>query len=198
MSQRAHLFIDYWNFQLNWNERAGDARCDWLALPSVLVAAAAADLGQRTVHYEGARLYAGVDPGNDNLLKWLATFLERQPGYAVHVFRQARRSRPNRCSACGAEVERCDTCGEPHTATVTKGLVAQMIVDLLTLCGNGSCDVPIVVSSDTELVPAMQHLRAQGVKVFHAGWRDAGTELAREAWASLELDRVMGEMVRQR
>lgn len=31
------LFVDYWNFQLNWNERSNRANCDWKALPRVLV-----------------------------------------------------------------------------------------------------------------------------------------------------------------
>lgn len=198
MRQRARIFIDYWNFQLNWNERAGDARCDWLVLPSVLIHAAGIDLDHRAIDYEGTHLYAGVDPSNDNLLKWLESFLDRQPGYTVRVSRQARRNRPHRCTACGTEVESCPSCGEMHSSTVTKGLVAQMIVDMLTLCSDGGCDVPIVVSSDTEIAPAVQHLRARGVKVFHAGWRDSSIELAREAWASIELDRIMSEMVRQR
>ncbi len=34
-NRRARLFIDFWNFQLNWNDRMGQTiGCDWKGLPS--------------------------------------------------------------------------------------------------------------------------------------------------------------------
>ena len=32
------IFVDFWNFQLNWNDRTDKALCDWTVLPSVLMA----------------------------------------------------------------------------------------------------------------------------------------------------------------
>ena len=46
---RARVFVDFWNFQLGWNEAAGrDAfgkpvQCDWTKLPKTLVTAAVPD-----------------------------------------------------------------------------------------------------------------------------------------------------------
>ena len=114
----------------------------------------------------------------------------------VHTARMVRRQRPVRCTACGTETERCDSCGEPYNVGLAKGLTAKMIVDMLRLCGSGACDVPIVVSSDTDLAPAMEALLADGVKVVHAGWRENGSEMSRIAWASLDLDELMGDIVR--
>jgi len=30
---RTRIFIDFWNFQLHWNDRLDPQRCDWRALP---------------------------------------------------------------------------------------------------------------------------------------------------------------------
>lgn len=193
---KVRVFIDYWNFQLNWNERAGEARCDWLALPWALLRATGKLLRCNGLEYEGTHLYAAVDPANDNLQGWLSSFLDRQPGFMVHTSRMVRRQRPVRCTACGTEAERCEACGEPFNIGSAKGLTSKMVVDMLRLCGSGACDVPIVVSSDTELGPALEALLGDGVKVVHAGWRENGGEVSRMAWAAVDLDELMGELVR--
>jgi uncharacterized LabA/DUF88 family protein len=196
MNQRARIFVDYWNFQLNWNERANEERCDWLALPWTLVRATERTAKASSLVYEGTHIYASVDPNNENLLNWLETFLERQPGFMVNLARLLRRHRPVRCSACGSESEACPDCGEPFSMSTSKGLTTQMVVDLMALHTNNACEVPIIVSSDTELMPVVQYLTANGVKVIHAGWREAGLDLARQAWASIELDHLIPELIR--
>jgi uncharacterized LabA/DUF88 family protein len=196
MTVRTRVFVDYWNFQLNWNERARETRCDWLALPRSLAQAASKVLDNGSLSYDGTHIYASVDPCNDNLIAWLSTFLDRQPGFAVTTVPMTRRHRPIRCTSCGHAVTSCPECDESYAPAAAKGLSTRMVVDLLRLCGRGSCEVPIVVSSDTELVPALEALNADGVKVLHAGWRDTAPDLARAAWASVELDDLMGDLVR--
>ncbi len=196
MTQRARIFVDYWNFQLNWNERANEERCDWLALPWALVRAAERTARVPDLIYEGTHIYASVDPNNEHLLNWLETFLERQPGFVVNLARLLRRHRPVRCSACGSENEACPECGEPFAMSTSKGLTTQIVVDLMALHTNNACDVPVIVSSDTELMPVIQYLTNHGVKVIHAGWREAGLDLARQAWASIELDHLIPELIR--
>jgi hypothetical protein len=34
---RARVFIDFWNFQLGWNDATSKAKCSWSTLPTVLV-----------------------------------------------------------------------------------------------------------------------------------------------------------------
>ncbi len=196
MALRTRIFVDYWNFQLNWNERAQDARCDWLALPWALIRATEKISRFADLTYEGTHIYASVDPGNENLLNWLETFLDRQPGFAVSIARLTRRVRPVRCAACGSEHEHCPECGEPFTQTASKGLTTRMVCDLLALHHADAYDVAVLASSDTELVPVVTHLVRGGGKVVHAGWRDSGLDLAREAWASLDLDPLIPELVR--
>ncbi len=196
MVQVARLFIDYWNFQLNWNERANEARCDWLALPGRVLSAIEESVRIAPLAYGGTNIYASVEPSNENLTSWLSTFLDRQPGFRVRTVRMLRRHRSQRCAACGEEVSECPCCGEPYSATAAKGLTSRMILDMLHMVDSGGCDVPIVVTSDTELVPVVEHLVDRGVRVIHVGWRDVGGELARAAWGALELEPLMSEIVR--
>ena len=37
MPYRTRVFIDFWNFSLNWRDRADGARIDWPAIPRVLI-----------------------------------------------------------------------------------------------------------------------------------------------------------------
>jgi len=196
MGGRARIFVDYWNFQLNWNERANEARCDWLALPWVLIRAAERLTRTSDLSYEGTHIYASVDPHNDHLLNWLETFLERQPGFVVNLARLVRRQRPIRCSNCGSEFEECSECGEPHGVSTSKGLTTRMVCDMLTLNAGGACEVPIIVSTDTELSPVIEYMVNHGVKVIHAAWRETGGDQSRAAWATIDLDHLIAELIR--
>ncbi len=196
MAQRAKIFVDYWNFQLNWNERAGEARCDWLGLPQVLLQAARRLPGLDGLRFEGIHVYASVDPHNENLLNWLETFLAPQPGFRVSISRIVRRQRGVRCQRCGTERTACPECGEPFTVGTSKGLTAALVADLVAFTLERRCDVPLVVSSDTELIPAVERLVRRGVPVVHAGWRDVGHDLGRVAWATLDLDQLIPDLVR--
>ena len=191
------IFVDYWNFQLNWNERAGEARCNWLALPTALMEAVRRLPDLEDTLYHGIQIYASVDPGNENLLNWLETFLDRQPGFEVRIARMVRRQRGLRCTHCGFEMEACPECGEPFTVGTSKGLTTAMVCDMLSLAFDGRCDLPVIVTSDTELIPAVEMLRRRGVRVIHAGWRDTGHDLSRAAWASIELDALIPGLVRE-
>ena len=196
MTQLARLFIDYWNFQLNWNQRAGDGRCDWLALPGRLLGAIEEQLGVTALDAGGTNIYASVEPSNENLVAWLESFLDRQPGFRVRTVRMVRRQRTQRCVACGGEMSSCPDCGEPFSMTAAKGLTARWILDLLQMVECGTCQVPVMVSSDSELVPVVEYLVDRGVRVVHAGWRDAGGELARSAWGALDLEPLMPDLMR--
>lgn len=196
MARRARIFVDYWNFQLNWNERAGDARCDWLALPWAVMRATEKVARMQPLVYEGTHIYAAVDPGNENLFNWLESFLHRQPGFQVTTARLTRRPRGVRCPACGAEQQECPACGEAYTHAASKGLSSAIVCDLMALHYRRGYDVAILVSSDTELVPVVQHLVREGVTLVHAGWRDTPSDLAREAWATVDLDGLIPDLVR--
>ena len=63
MAGPTRVFIDFWNFQLQWKARAAGANCDWTKIPSTLLAAAqgvAPQLGQ--LQLDDTRIYASTNP----------------------------------------------------------------------------------------------------------------------------------------
>ena len=72
MEQRVRIFIDFWNFQLNWNPRS-KIKCDWEKLPSVLLKKANDKIQKGGINtnliLEGIRCYVSYSPEKDAGLK---------------------------------------------------------------------------------------------------------------------------------
>jgi uncharacterized LabA/DUF88 family protein len=194
------LFIDFWNFQLNWNNRAGGALCNWRAVPSVLLAEAqailsASQLGSAVLHE--TRVYASYEPGRENKLKsWLDSFLDKQPGFAVIVKERHWRQKSIHCRACDTEHEDCPRCKAKLGRASEKMVDSRIVTDMLTLAWDGSYDVALLLTSDADMVPAVESLQRHNLKVINATWRGNGHELAKTSWASFELDGVLEKLKR--
>ena len=100
------IFVDFWNFQLNWNDRTDKALCDWTVLPSVLMAESrrllsAAGSADALVLDE-TLVYASVKPGETDrkLSGWLTGFLDRQPSFRVTVRDRRVRAGGIWCNSC--------------------------------------------------------------------------------------------------
>ncbi|OFV83145.1 MAG: hypothetical protein A2Y78_02280 [Acidobacteria bacterium RBG_13_68_16] len=197
MLQRLHVFVDYWNFQLRWNERAGDARCNWAHLPSVLLEKVKTLPVSGELDFQGMRVYASCDPDDENLRRWLENFLERQPGTSVVALERRRRFDHIRCRSCGYETGTCPSCGQPLVWSAEKGVEAALITDLYELSAADALDVAVLVSSDSDFVFPVVGLQGRGVKVVNAAWRGVGQELARTSWATLDLDELIPSLVRE-
>ncbi|GIU84967.1 MAG: NYN domain-containing protein [Acidimicrobiales bacterium] len=202
MPVRVRIFVDFWNFQLNWNQRQQPKRCDWTALPRILLREAgellaAGQGGEQPCVLEETVVYASVHPEGDTKLKeWLHNFLGRQPGYRVEVQTRRLRERSVSCSHCHRVVDFCSSCGEPYVAAVEKGMDTAIVTDMLSLAWHGGFDVAVLVTSDSDLVPAVEQVREQGLKVLAATWDGSGHDLARACWGSISLDRVAPSLVR--
>ncbi len=199
---RLRIFIDFWNFQINWNERSNKALCDWKSLPTVLASEAqsrlnAAGLGRTTL--EETRVYASYEPGNSKdagLRKWLNNFLDRQPG--VRVFQQERhwRRRSIHCRQCDTNVSDCPNCGNALGRASEKAIDSLIVSDLINLAWEGAYDVALLVSSDRDFLPAVELLQRKNFKVVNGVWAGHGHELARVCWASLPLDDLIAKLTR--
>ena len=66
-----------------------------------------------------------------------------------------------------------------------KGVDTAIVTGLLSLAGEGAFDAAVLVSSDTDYLPAVEWLQSRGFKVINATWANHGHELARACWASL-------------
>jgi uncharacterized protein YbaR (Trm112 family) len=197
MMQRVHVFVDYWNFQLRWNERAGEARCNWAQLPLVLMERLKTLPLSGTFDYQGMRVYASCDPDDENLRRWLENFLERQPGTGVSILERRRRFDHIRCRACGYETGACPSCAQPLVWSAEKGVESALITDMYELAWNEGLDIGVLVSSDSDFTYPVAQIQERGVKVVNAAWRGAGQELSRACWGQLDLDEMIPSLVRE-
>lgn len=199
---RLRLFIDYWNFQINWNTRTNRAQCDWRALPTTLAREAqtrlsAAGLGQMSL--EESRVYASYEPGNPKegpLRGWLTNFLDRQPGVRVFTAERHWRRRDIHCRSCSTHIVTCPACAAPLGRASEKAIDALIVTDLINLAWEGAYDVALLVSSDRDFIPAVELLQQKNFKVVNATWAGQGHELARVCWASFPLDGLVAGLTR--
>lgn len=85
---RARVFIDFWNFQLGWNDATNKAKCSWSTLPTVLVKEAgkllAATGDTSGLVLDETIVHASVEDAKEaNLRAWLTGWLAKQPSYAI-------------------------------------------------------------------------------------------------------------------
>lgn len=106
------------------------------------------------------------------------------------------RQRKIRCRTCGSETSECPACGEAFRGAVEKGVDTALVTDLLSLAWQGAYDVAILVTSDADFIPAVEHVQAKGLKVVNAGWPGIGYELKAACWANFDIARVSGSLCR--
>ena len=202
---RVRLFIDFWNFQLNWNDASAGCLCDWTKVPTTLVAESknlllSAGIDQPML-LEETRIYASIlpsSPGDVRLKSWLTNFLDRLPSYRVFISERRLSNKPAHCKVCNTETAACPACGAPFQRSVEKGVDTSIVTDLLSLAWEGAYDLAILVSSDADFIPGVDRLQEKGIKVINATWRGNGYDLARTCWASVELDSLVPALARDR
>lgn len=129
MAYRTRVFIDFWNFQLNWNDRAraSGAQIDWPIVPRVLLDEARKKLEVAGITdqlaLEETLVYASYNPDTEGKLRgWLASFLDRQPSFRVKVRERRAKPRKIHCSSCGHDNDSCQECQSPFTWAPEKGV----------------------------------------------------------------------------
>lgn len=201
MATSVRIFVDYWNFQLQWDDRTGrstEKRCDWPKLPVTLAAAAQACAPQLgPLQVDDTRVYASVNPLTEaNLRRWLDNFLDRQPGFRVFVRERQARKRPIHCRKCGTETADCPHCHAPFERAIEKGTDAAILTDMFSLAWEQAYEVAILVSGDADMVPAVEKIQDRGLKVINATWDKHGHHLAKACWASFIIDPIVAQLTR--
>jgi hypothetical protein len=200
---RVRIFVDFWNFQLNWNEyhsAAGSGKViyiPWKELPSVLVAETSS--GQ-AAKFAGAHVYASIDPDNSRdrkLNQWLHHTLASYTGYSIDV-RERRPRKTIRCQQenCKAFVETCPVCKHPLKGTVEKGVDAAIITDLISMAFDDNYDVGILVSGDADHAPAVKYIQRKTDKqIIQAFFKAHGDELRNACWDHVFFDDLMTKLI---
>jgi uncharacterized LabA/DUF88 family protein len=197
---RVRVFVDFWNFQLTWTERSKGSQCDWTRLAAVFCQKASTILASAnlaSLSLEETRVYAGYEAGRENKLKsWLHNFLDRQPGIRVFTSERHWKRHPVHCRNCGSELFDCPSCGAPFGRAAEKTTDARIVTDLIGLAWEDAYDAAILVSSDKDFIPAVEHLQAKNYKIINATWKGVGHELAKVCWASFDIDGLVDSLER--
>lgn len=162
---KIRLFIDFWNFSLNWNQRAQGSQCDWRNLPLQLTQQAQlvlAKAGLGSLSLEETRVYASYETGKDEKLKgWLNNFLDKQPGVRVFSVERHWKKHPTHCRACHADIYECPSCHAELGRAAEKAIDSRIVTDMLSLAWEGGFDVALLLSSDRDFIPAVDKLQAK-------------------------------------
>ncbi len=146
---KVRLFIDFWNFQLNWNKRANGDQPDWTRLPGVLTREAGALLqkaGLGMLSLEEIRVYASYEPGRESSLRgWLHNFLDKQPGFRVFAVERRWKKHTVHCRSCGQNFAKCPSCQAELGRAAEKTIDSRIVTDLLSFAWEGAYEVALLL-----------------------------------------------------
>ena len=74
---------------------------------------------------------------------------------------------------------------------------SRIVTDMLTLAWDRSYDIAVLLTSDADMVPAVESLQRHNFKVINATWKGHGHELAKSSWASFEIDPFLDKLMRK-
>jgi uncharacterized LabA/DUF88 family protein len=195
------MFVDFWNFQINWNDYhtrrgAGRMTIPWSDLPAVLTTEISH--GQ-AMKFAGAHVYASINsssPKDMKLSGWLHHTLASYTGYSVDV-RERKPRRTIRCQEekCKAPVEKCPSCGTPLRGTVEKGIDAAVITDLISMAFDDNYDIGLLLSGDADYAPAVKYIQRKTDKqVIQVFFKAHGDELRNACWDHIFFDDLMAKL----
>ncbi len=192
--------MDFWNLQLGMSKKVGrDFRFDWEKFPRWIVAEASRVGMFPGVAYAGMHVYASYDSASRRdigLRNWMRNWLDLQPGIQV-VLKERRPRQAPRCPRCHESIQVCPACGNDLSGTQEKGVDSALVTDMIRLAWEGAYDVAVLVSSDSDFIPAVEYLDSRGFKVIQAGFPPAGASLAAPCWASFDLYRHRSQFERR-
>lgn len=203
-STRVMVFVDFWNFQLSLNKREAKVRgltdyrfqIDWTVLGPLLARKACESAGISSHSFEGCIVYTSFDTAKDKKFhNWATTWLGKQPGVRVEIRERKPKSLP-RCPECHFEIPTCPSCAKPLRAMVEKGVDTLIATDMIRLAWEEAYDIAVLVTSDADLIPAVEFLNVKARKVIQAGFPPSGTALATACWASFDVFSHRAEFTR--
>ncbi|MCW2924563.1 MAG: hypothetical protein JWM98_1967 [Thermoleophilia bacterium] len=200
MAQRTFAFIDYWNFQLNWNDHVPDGKTNnainWRSLGKNLQQKAEflyqRELRKRDyLDLKGREIFAGLTEGDSNsetTRRWLEDTIGARYGWQCHIRNNKRRPKPAYCQKCVRKHASCPTCGEKFFVNEEKGVDTALATSLMARAWDADMDVAILLTSDSDFIPAVEHLKKKGVHVINFTWEKKGYELRGASSASVTFD----------
>ena len=188
------IFVDFWNFQISWISKMSPpnttppVRIDWRGLPQTLINELPQIVGTSTsIDYRGTQVYASVNPAKDEgLRKFLHTGLGQMTGYNVMV--RERRRKTDNCPHCSKVIQR----------SVEKGVDSSIVTDLFEGAINDSYNIALLVSNDSDFVPALATIQDRlNRQIVHVGFDSGGHHLRTAAWGQMILDGKIADALKR-
>lgn len=201
--ERVRIFIDFWNFQLNWNKVRGrniagePYRIDWKKLPLEIVDISADTLRSgnlpHTLELLETRVYASLSESEKDrsLGNFLSNTLDRFPGYRVFIKGRTEREKALHCRECNQDIIKCPNCEKPLKASLEKGVDTQIATDLMSFALDNAYDYAVLVSQDKDFIPAIDWLQGKGHKIINGTFSHSGHQLAKCCYASFNIDDIV-------
>lgn len=205
---RVRVFVDYWNFQLTLNERIAKAKklddyrfqIDWQKLGPWMAKRACEAAGASAGYsFEGMHIYVSYDPRKESDKKffgWVNNWLTKQPGVIVECRERKPKAAPS-CPECHQKIVDCPHCSKPIRPTQEKGVDTLIATDMIRLAWESAFDLAVLVTSDRDLIPAVEFLNTKGRKVIHAAIPPKGADLMKVSWATFDVFKSYAEIERQ-
>ena len=198
---RAHVFVDYWNFALAqrrvaFQRRGTTWRVDWQRFPSWLVERAEDELALDYLTQVGTTVFTSFNPSNPNSVQhrnWANGWLGRQPATEVVIYEQQHAPAPT-CPACNVEMPTCPKCGTGLAGFQEKGVDTALAISVVEKVLRREIDVAILVTSDSDLIPAVDAARRRGGLVVQAAFPPGGRRLRRRCDAVIDIDAGRSEI----
>lgn len=199
---RTKIFIDFWNFQLDWNRVVGKGPDDkpikipWAdTLPRVLVAAVARKSGEEA-RYSGTHVYASVDPDGDAGLRRFLHAMKSFPGYTTSVKERKASQRGIRCTSCKHEISRCPECKAQLRRTTEKGVDTSLAIDMIQAAFDDVYDIAVLGTTDADLCPAVQFIYERtGKPVYNLWFPKSGHDLRNACYDHFPMINLIRELV---
>jgi uncharacterized LabA/DUF88 family protein len=193
---RVKIFIDFWNFQLSWNDyhRAqGTQTVVKIPWNPRLYEALVSSIDKAAV-YAGTHVFASFDPlsKKDLQLRKFLNVMDSFPGYDV-VVKERKPLHHLRCSneGCRLEISKCPHCGQEIRRTVEKGVDTAIVTDLIRFGIDDYYDRAILVAGDADHIPAVEFLGARMKQVTHAWFKGHANELRNACWNHVYFEDLM-------
>ncbi len=191
----AHVFIDYWNIYLSVREAARKkgraAELDWARFPARLVQQAAAELNLVSLRHDRTHIFTSYNPDRASgrqEREWFNKVLRHKPHTRLRLFKRVREREAPSCPHCGAPVFDCPNCNGDFRGYQEKGVDVALAVTLAEAAWNQRFDVAVLVSSDRDLIPAIESAKRHGCQVVYASVPPGSYQVRRACTASIEID----------
>jgi len=201
---KVRVFMDYWNFAINWRDLTGktpDKNLNWEKLPFAILDGLDAIPHLRNIRKElrGLKVYAAVKPcdhaddtfNSDEMEEerrfqtWLQHDLDQISGYTVDI--TTKSNTPLLCSVCNNNT----------VHFIEQGVDTKIAIDLVSLASRDLYDIAVLVTDDQDLVPSTQCVQDSIDKhVVHLGFKERKSPVRLETWGHLFVENMLSSIAR--